>query len=164
MSAQSEVATVSRALRALRSELRTMGPSADLDARMERGLQAWRAERARAASRRRVSLSLIAAGTVALVVGLGWRAAQELAREPPATAHGREISLPEPADRPEPSSTYPARDAAVLRVRASLGAQLPQRDLRALPGERHYWVDIGISGDGALYVERVTPVDEEFVP
>jgi hypothetical protein len=154
MSPQGE-ATLSRALRALRSELASAVPSADLDARLELGLQAWSAERARAASRRRVSLALIAAGTIALVIGLGWRAARELGQEPPAMTHDRETPL----------AGEPLRVATVLHVRASLGAQPSQRDVRALlPDQRHYWVDIGISGDGALYVERVTPVDEEFVP
>lgn len=154
MSTQSEAA-LSRALRALRSELRAIGPSAGLDARLERSFLAWSAERARAASRRRVSLALIAASILALAVALGWRAARELEQEPAAMTRAQQMPLPED----------PMRDATVLHVRASLGAQSPQRDLRALlPDQGHYWVDIGISGDGALYVERVTPVDEEFVP
>jgi hypothetical protein len=163
VSAQSEAA-LSRALRALSSELHTAGPSADLDARLERSLTAWSAGRARAASHRRVSASLIAAGTIVLVVGLGWRAAHELGQAPAAMRRAQQMPLPQLTDRAEASTTYPTRDAAVLHLRASLGAPLPQGDLRALSDRRHYWVDIGISGDGALYVERVTPVDEQFVP
>jgi hypothetical protein len=52
-------------------------------------------------------------------------------------------------------------DAAVLRVRASLGAPLPVSAGNAFPAHRRqYWVDVGIAGDGSLYIERVTPTGE----
>ena len=159
MSGQSEVG-LCHALRRLGGELRARSPSAELDARFERSVQAWSIERARVAARRRLSPPLIAAGTIAVVVGFGGWAAHELGQSPPAMADSKPTFLP------EPSTSYSGRDAAaVLHVRASLGARLPQRSSDGLlVARRHYWVDIGISGDGTLYVERVTPVDEGFVP
>jgi hypothetical protein len=59
-------------------------------------------------------------------------------------------------------------DGAVLRLQASLGANLPVRSGNALlPQRRHYWVDVGVAADGTLHIERVTPIDEDpqlFVP
>ena len=57
---------------------------------------------------------------------------------------------------------------AVLRVRASLGAQLPESGGNGfLSRPRHYWVDVDVAGDGTLYIKRVTPIDDDpqlFVP
>jgi hypothetical protein len=57
---------------------------------------------------------------------------------------------------------------AVLRVRASLGAQLPARGGNGfLSQPRHYWVDVDVAGDGTLYIKGVTPIDDDpqlFVP
>ena len=59
-------------------------------------------------------------------------------------------------------------DAAVLRVRASLGAQLPLSNANGFSARRrHYWIDVGVAPDGTLNIERVTPIDEDpqlFVP
>jgi hypothetical protein len=59
-------------------------------------------------------------------------------------------------------------DAAVLRVRASLGAQLPVSNANGFSARRrHYLIDVGVAPDGTLNIERVTPIDEDpqlFVP
>ena len=76
---------------------------------------------------------------------------------------------------PSPGETYHSgrtqvadADAAVLRVRASLGAQLPVRNADGFSSRRrHYWVDVSVAPDGTLNIERVTPIDEDpqlFVP
>ena len=147
MSGRTDV-TLSRALLALRNSLSGVAPSSELDARFQRSVEAWNARRTTAvafrpiASRRALPL-LIAAGTIAAIVGFGWWVARE-----------REIGH-------ESAHSVSARggespDAAVMRVRATLGAWVPN--------QAEYWVDIGVTGDGTLRVERVTPVDERFVP
>jgi hypothetical protein len=76
---------------------------------------------------------------------------------------------------PSPVETYSSgqaqvaeADAAVLRVRASLGAQPPVSSGNGFSSRRrHYWVDVRIAPDGTLNVERVTPIDDDpqlFVP
>jgi hypothetical protein len=149
MSGKTEV-TLSRVLPELRSALRSVGPSSELDARFRRSVDAWSARRSAAVAYRRALPSLIAAGTVAAVVGLGWWLAREGERgvAAAAAAHG--------PSRRSLSASYEVPDAAVLHVQATLGAWAP--------GQGQYWVDIGVTGDGTLRVERVTPVDERFVP
>jgi hypothetical protein len=59
-------------------------------------------------------------------------------------------------------------DGAVVRVQASLGTPLPIWARGSFHTEpRHYWVDVGIAGDGSLYIEGVTPADDDpelFIP
>lgn len=140
MSDRTEV-TLSRVLPELRSALHGIGPSSTLDARFRRTVDAWSVRRRSGVAYRRALPSLIAASIVAAVVGFGWWLGRENGRSVPPAAdiHGS-----------------PTPDAAVLHVQATLGARAP--------GQGQYWVDIGVTGDGTLRVERVTPVDERFVP
>lgn len=158
MSSNTEV-TLSRVLPELRSALRSVGPSSELDARYRRSVDAWSARRNAAVAYRRALPLLIAAGTIAAVVGLGWWVARERDRSMAAVAVHQDSPLR------SPSAAYMSPDAAVLHVRATLGARVPLAGSDAglaRPGE--YWVDIGVAGDGTVRVERVTPVDERFVP
>jgi hypothetical protein len=146
----------SRALLAHRAELYRIEPSTELDVRFNQSLQGWRTEWAQPGKRRRLSWMLGAAAALVLMAGGGWLVMHASAR------HG-EAALP--------NSGYvrlaPA-DAAVLRLRGSLGAPLPDAAGHGFPARRsHYWLDVGITDDGLLYVERVTPIDEDpglFVP
>ena len=145
-----------RALLAQRSALRRARPSAALDARFEQSLGTWKARRARAGRRRRWSWALAAAAAGVLMVSTAW-----------LVMH---IGTP-----PSPAGTYRSAqeqgadaDAAVLHVRASLGAQLPVSNVNGFSARRrHYWIDVGVAPDGTLSIERVTPIDEDpqlFVP
>jgi hypothetical protein len=148
--------SLSQALFAQRLALRRARASAALDARFEQSLGTWRARLARARRRRRLSWAVAAAAAGILIVSTAW-----------LVMH---IGTP-----PSPAETYgsgPAQladaDAAVLRVRASLGAQLPVRNASGFSSRRrHYWVDVSVAPDGTLNIERVTPIDEDpqlFVP
>lgn len=155
MSARIE-ASLFKAMLAQRAVLQRMLPSAALDARFERSLETWRAQRLRADRRRRLTWALAAAATGVLVLSTGWLVMH--VGERPASAVARDSK-----------SAYSAsEDAAVLRVRASLGAQLPvMAGNGSAPHPRHYWVDVGVASDGTLYIERVTPIGDDpqlFVP
>jgi hypothetical protein len=146
-----------RALRAQRAALHRLEPSADLDARFEQSLQAWGTDRARATKRRRRSWALAGAATVVLLSGAGWLAWH--------------VRAPQPATPGVRKSGYvrvASPDAQVLRVQASLGAPLPVWARNGFAARaRRYWVDVGIAGDGSLYIERVIPADDDpelFIP
>ena len=147
---------LSNALRALRASLQHTDTSLALDARFEQSVATWSAERVRAGRRRRLSWALAAAAAGVLVVSTGWLVMH--VETPPFPAEIRNSGQARTA----------AADPAVLHVRASLGAQLPVRTGDGLsPRRRHYWVDVGVAPDGTLYIERVTPIDEDpqlFVP
>jgi hypothetical protein len=145
---ESSEASLSQALLAQRAALRSATPSAALDARFEQSLGTWRARWARAGRRRLLSRAVAAAAVGVLVVGTAWLVMHI------GTA-------PSPAEVYRPGQRADV-DAAVLRVRASLGAQLPVGNDNGLPSRRrHYWVDVGVEPDGTLYVEHVTPIDED---
>jgi hypothetical protein len=148
--------SLSAALLAQRAALRRIAPSAALDARFEHSLVGWSAQRLRARRRRRLSWAFAAMAAAVLVMSTGWLVMHVEASRPPAGMHSPgQVAL---ADA----------DATVLRMRASLGAQLPVRNGNAFsPRRRHYWVDVAVAADGTLYIERVTPIDEDpqlFVP
>jgi hypothetical protein len=151
-------ASLSRALLAHRTALRGARASAALDARFEQSLGTWRARRVEAGRRRRMSWALAAAMAGVLIAATAW-----------LVLHAG--TLPARASADTSSSGQPqvaAADAAVLRVRASLGAQLPVRNGNGFSSRRrHYWVDVSVAPDGTLNIERVTPIDEDpqlFVP
>jgi hypothetical protein len=140
---------LSRAVRAQRAALNQIEPSAELDARFERSVQAWRTERARSGRWRRWSWMMAAAATVALVAGASWLVMG-------AGTH-REDPVVENPGFPRVAPGEPA----VLRVQGSLGTPIPVWAGNGLPPHRRqYWIDVGIGTDGSLYIERVTPVDE----
>lgn len=148
--------SLSQALRAQRTALRRARTSAALDARFEQSLGTWRTRRVRAGRRRRLSWALAAAAAGVLVLSTAW-----------LVMHVG--TPPSPVDRYSAGQVQVAdADAAVLRVRASLGTQLPIRNANGLaPRRRHYWVDVAVAPDGTLNIERVTPIDEDpqlFVP
>jgi len=149
-------ASLCEALLAQREALRRARPSAALDARFEQSLGRWRARRLGAGTRGRLSRALAAAAAGVLIVSTVWLVTH-IGRTP-SPAEGHRSGQGEVADTA----------AAVLRVRASLGAQLPVRNGNGFSSRRRrYWVDVGVEPDGTLYVERVTPIDEDpqlFVP
>jgi hypothetical protein len=147
---------LSRALLAERVALKQLEPSAALDARFEHSLESWRTQRLRSARWRRLRWALAAAVTGVVVLSTGWLVLHMDQR---------------PALAVVPDSRYAqlaTEGPAVLRVRASLGAQLPARAGNGfLSQPRHYWVDVDVAGDGTLYIKRVTPIDDDpqlFVP
>ena len=145
--------SLSQALLAQREALRRTRASAALDARFEQSLRQWRARRVRAGRRRRLSWALAAAMAGVLMASTAW-----------LVIH---IGTP-PAPYGSGQAEFADADAAVLRVRASLGAQLPVRNGNGFSSRRrHYWVDVAVAPDGTLNIERVTPIDEDpqlFVP
>jgi hypothetical protein len=145
---------LSRSLRAYRAALYRLEPSADLDARFDQSLEAWRADRAQEARGWRRSRTLAAAAAVILAASAGWLAMYARTREPVSAAMRNVDSA--------------SSDTAVVRVEASLGTPLPVGARAAFDGEpRHYWVDVGIAGDGSLYIEGVMPADDDpelFIP
>jgi hypothetical protein len=147
---------LAQALLAQRALLQSTESSAALDERFEQSLASWKAHQVRAVGLRRLSRTLAAAAMVVLVVSTGWLVVHVGAQRP-----GVIVDKPAYADAAR-------HDTALLRVRASLGAQLPDRSDTGFPvRQRHYWVDVAVAGDGTLYIERVTPVDEDpqsFVP
>ena len=146
---------LSQVLLVQRAALRRARASAALDARFEQSLGAWRAQRARAGRRRRLSWALAAAAAGVLVAGTAWLVMHIGTSPSPVETYG--LRRAHVADS----------DEAVLRVRASLGAQLPRSANGSSPRRRHYWVDVGVAPDGTLNIERVTPIDEDpqlFVP
>ena len=147
--------SLSRALLAHRAALRGARASAVLDARFEQSLGIWKAQQVRAGRRRRFSWALAAAAAGALTVSTAWLVTH--IGTPPSVAKMQSSG-----------EVQVASDATVLRLRASLGAQLPVRNDNGFsPRRRHYWVDVWVAPDGTLYVERVTPIDEDpqvFVP
>ena len=148
--------SLSQALLAQRAALRRARASAALDARFEQSLAKWRARRVRSGRRRRLSWALAAAMTGVMMASTAWLVIH--IGKPPAPAETYGSGQAEVADA----------NAAVLRVRASLGAQLPVRNGNGFSSRRrHYWVDVAVAPDGTLNVERVTPIDEDpqlFVP
>jgi hypothetical protein len=147
---------LSPALLAQRAALRRAEPSAALYARFDRSLESWRTQRVRAVRQRRVSWTLAAAVTVVLVVSTAWVVMHVGTRPTRAVPGDSEYAR------------VASADATVLRVRASLGAQLTDRNGNGFPvRRRNYWVEVGVAGDGTLRIERVTPIDEDpqlFVP
>lgn len=148
--------SLSQALLAQRAALRGARTSDALDARFEHSLGTWRALQVRAGRRRRLSWSLAAAVAAVLMVSTAWLVMH--IGTPPSPAETSNSRQPQVVNA----------DAAVLRVRASLGAQLPVTDSNGFsPSRRHYWVDVRVAPDGTLGIERVTPIDEDpqlFVP
>jgi len=148
--------SLAQALLAERAVLRGARASAALDGRFEQSLGTWRARRVRAGRRRRLSWSLATAAAALLLVSTAWLVTHTGA--PPSPAETYRSGQPAAADAV----------AAVLRVRASLGAQLPVRNGNGpSPQRRHYWVDVRVAPDGTVEIERVTPIDEDpqlFVP
>ena len=148
--------SLSQALLAQRIALRRARASAALDARFEQSLGTWRVRLARTRRRRRLSWAVAAAAAGILIVSTAWLVMH--IGTPPSAAE---------AYRPAPAQAADA-DAAVLRVRASLGEQLPVRNPSGFSSRRrHYWVDVSVAPDGTLNIERVTPIDEDpqlFVP
>jgi hypothetical protein len=148
--------SLSQALLAQRAALRRARTSAALDARFEQSLDTWRTRRVRAGRRQRLSLALAAAAAGVLVLSTAWLVMHVGTAPSSVDTHSSG-----PAQFADP-------DAAVLRVRASLGTQLPVRNANGLsPRRRHYWVDVAVAPDGTLNIERVTPIDEDpqlFVP
>ena len=148
--------TLSEALLAQRAALRRLGTSAALDARFEQSLATWSSERLRARRRHRLSWAFAAAAAAVVLMSTGWLVMHVDASRSPAGTHN--VGAVQIADA----------DATVLRVRASLGTQLPLRSGNGFyPRRRHYWIDVAVAPDGTLYVERVTPIDEDpqlFVP
>ena len=149
-------ASLSEALLAQRAVLRRARASAALDARFEQSLGTWQARRARAGRRRRWSWALAAAAAGVLMVSTAWLVMH--IGTPPSPAGTYRTAQGQGADA----------DAAVLHVRASLGAQLPVSNVNGFSARRrHYWIDVGVAPDGTLNIERVTPIDEDpqlFVP
>jgi hypothetical protein len=147
-------ASLSQALLAQRAALRRARASASLDARFEQSLGTWRARQV-PSGRRRLSWALAAAATGVLLASTAWLVMHVGASPSPSEMHS---APPQAANA----------DAAVLRMRAGLGARLPVRNGNDFSARRHhYWVDVSVAPDGTLYVERVTPIDEDpqlFVP
>ncbi len=137
------------ALRQQRARLFQIEPSAELDARFEQALGEWRAERSDAGRRRRWFWRLGIAAILLLAAGAGWLVLRTDERKGAAVVENPGYLRVKPTD------------SAVVRLQASLGAPIPVWAGNGFPAHRRrYWVDVGVAGDGSLYIERVTPIDE----
>jgi hypothetical protein len=136
-------------VRAQRAALYRIEPSTELNNRFDATLEAWMIERSRTGRRHLSVWAWAAAATLVLVIGagwFGWRALEE--RKDPIVENPGYVRVVPPG-------------TAVMRVQASLGAPIPVWAGNGFPTHRsRYWVDVGVGSDGALYIERVTPIDE----
>src|SRR5215475_6285878 len=109
-------ASLSEALLAHRAALRRVANSGVLDARFEQSLVSWSSQGVRASRRRRLTWAFAATAVAVLVTSTGWLVMHVDASRPPAGM--RNIARAPVADTA----------ATVLRMRASLGTQLPVRN------------------------------------
>ncbi len=168
-------ATVTRALDRYAEALRGIQPSTHLDTRLETAIHKWTAVRSVRRSWRRPLPWAIAAASVAVLVG-----GLALLRARPGAERDDVAVVATPIEQlarvtgggetraalaTGQLSLWPT-EAAVFRVRASLGASAAALHPGGITGERHFWVDVRIANDGSMRIVRVVPVngDDAFVP
>lgn len=137
-----------------RRELRNTEPSDALDARIAR-LVAADAEISprRPSPLRRVSFWAAAAGVAALAIAMGILIGMHLGRTAPARV-AQETALP--AD----FSLWPT-DSVALQIPAEYSSQgtLVAVDPNARSTGKRYWIDVVVSNDGTVRIDRIVPAE-----
>jgi len=139
-----------------RRELRDTRPSDDLDARIARLV----AEPGEFSLRRRAPLRRIrywaaAAGFAGIAIAAGILIGRHLERTSPATR----LAQQEPA-LPADFSLWPA-DSVALQIPAeySRGGTLVAVDPHAHSTGKRYWIDVVVSNDGTVRIDRIVPAE-----
>jgi hypothetical protein len=163
--------------------LRSLAPSAALDARMGTAIAAWAEQSAARALWRRPLPWVVAAASVAVVAG---GIALLMSRDAPRGSDPMSPQLVSvPTDAPGPSgftrvsslprvaepnyarlsqlaagqvSLYPA-ESAIFRVKASFASAVSVPHSDGPQGERQYWVDVRIANDGTMRIVQVIPAE-----
>jgi len=143
-------------MRRYRDELRHAESSEALDARIDRLVAEHRARRGRL-SPRRLQFWAAAAGLAGVIIAAGIFIGMRLERSSPQLALEPQTG-PVPAD----FQLWPA-DSVSLQIPAEYS---PQGTLVAVDPQAHstgkrYWVDIVVSNDGTVRIERVVPAENE---
>lgn len=138
-----------------RRELRDTAPSDELDARIA---QLVAAERevfpARRSPTRRVWFWAAAAGLAAVAIAAGVLIGMRLERGTPTRTAQQETALP--AD----FSLWPT-DSVALQIPAEYSAQgtLVAVDPGAHSTGKRYWIDVVVSNDGTVRIDRIVPAE-----
>ncbi len=147
---------VAELLERYRRELRDTVPSDDLDARIDQ-LVAHGAKEFRQASRHTHRLLgwAAAAGVAILAVAAGILIGMRLERGVPA-ARVSQVPTVLPAD----FSLWPS-DSVALQIPAEYSAQgkLVAVDPNAQSTGKRYWIDVVVSNDGTVRIDRIVPAE-----
>lgn len=138
-----------------RRELKDTEPSDALDARMARLVAAGNeVSLPRPSVTRRVSFWAAAAGLAALAIVTGILIGMHLERGAPARVAQQEAALP--AD----FSLWPT-DSVALQIPAEYSAQgtLVAVDPNARSTGKRYWIDVVVSNDGTVRIDRIVPAE-----
>lgn len=138
-----------------RRELRDTEPSDSLDARIARLVAAGEKISPRAVPRlRRIPFWAAAAGLAALAIAAGVLIGMRLERAAPLHVAQQQAALP--AD----FSLWPT-DSVALQIPAEYSAQgtLVAVDPKAHSTGKRYWIDVVVSNDGTVRIDRIVPAE-----
>ena len=139
-----------------RAELKDTRPSDALDARIEQLVAAPGKESARRPRKLRRPMYWAAAASVtALAISAGILIGMRLERSAPISRPAEDVTLP--AD----FSLWPS-DSVALQIPAEYSPQgtLVAVDPRASSTGKRYWIDVVVSMDGTVRIERIVPANE----
>ena len=146
---------VAALLEHFRRELRDTEPSDDLDARIDRLVagQVQKGPAPRRTSMRRLYFWANAAGLAALATAAGIFNGMRLERSAPAERLAQQATTL-PAD----FSLWPS-DSVALQIPAEYSPQgtLVAVDPRTHGTGKRYWIDVVVSNDGTVRIERIVP-------
>lgn len=144
-------------LRRYRDELRHRESSAELDARIDVLVAARGGAHRGGWQVRRAPLWAAAAGVATLIVAAGILIGMRLERASPQLAQ-----LPAQAPIPADFQLWPA-DSVALQIPAEYSDQgtLVAVDPHAHRTGKRYWVDVVVSNDGSVRIERVVPAESD---
>ncbi|HEX6398117.1 MAG TPA: hypothetical protein VFZ95_11880 [Steroidobacteraceae bacterium] len=138
-----------------RRELRDTEPSDSLDARIARLVAPGETVLPRRPSRvPRAAYWVAAAGLAAIAIAAGILIGMRLERAAPSHVAQQEAALP--AD----FSLWPA-DSVALQIPAEYSAQgtLVAVDPNARSTGKRYWIDVVVSNDGTVRIDRIVPAE-----
>lgn len=180
---------VARALDPYAQALRELEPSAALDDRMGTAIAAWGEQRAGQRLLRRPLPWLVAAASVAVIIGGIALLLSRDGQRPSDAADLRLATVPVAAPRPSdltyaiaPATSANATGAAytgatrmsplaagqvslypaesaIFRVKASFASAVSFPQQGEAQGERQYWVDVRIANDGTMRIVQVIPAE-----
>ena len=143
-----------------RRDLRETSPSAQLDARVARLVAVARKKSPPPARRQlsRVQVLAAAAGLGALAIGAGIFIGMRLERSAPLVQDASQDANLLPAD----FSMWPA-DSVALQIPAEYSAQgtLVAVDPKVRSNGKRYWIDVVVSNDGTIRIDRIVPAEKE---
>jgi hypothetical protein len=149
---------VNALLEQFRRELRDTAPSDELDARIDRLVagQVQKDPARRRSSMRRFHSWANAAGFAVLAIATGMFIGMRLERGAPSAR-----LAPQPTTLPADFSLWPS-DSVALQIPAEYS---PQGTLVAVdPGAhstgKRYWIDVVVSNDGTVRIDRIVPASE----